>query len=875
MSLSPGSRLGPYEVVSLLGVGGMGEVYRARQASLDRDVALKVLPAAVARDADRLGRFQREARVLGRLSHPNIAQVFDLEEADGVTAIVMELVEGETLDFMLAGGPLPADESIRLAVQICEALEAAHALGIVHRDLKPANITVRPDGTVKVLDFGLAKPGSPSAAAKTVSIDVTKPGTVLGTAAYMSPEQAKGQDVGPQADIWAFGCVLFEMLTGKRVFGRESTAETIASVMTSTPDFERLPPATPPMVRRVIERCLEKDTRDRLHHIGDARADLRDARSRSTGVAIRPLRFPLRRVGVIAGAVAGIAITFAAGWWTGRSSPAPSAPIRLTVPFVEPPVDRTVGVSRIALSRDGERIAYAGAGQLWVRRLGDKDAQAMGVIGTNPFFSPDGRWVALFTSEHLIKVPADGGQATVLTLTTERPGGGVWFENGTIVFATNGGVYRMAETGGPAELVVAPNRSRGEQFFSSPARLPGDTRILVTVATGTTALDFTTAVLDLETRSVTRILEHASAARYVGTGHLVYASKNGLKAIAFNESALQVSGTAFALSDLDVGIALDNGIANYAVGDSGTLVFLPPLARRPLSLVWADRNGKEEALPVEPGPFAYARVSPDGHQIALDVRGATNRDIWILDVARLTQVRLTDGPTEDVLPMWSPDGSRVFFGSDRQGNFDVYSQATNGASAATLEFGAPGFQVPDGLTPDGKTLVLLENYTNIRRVDLSGTRTLVPLLGESFEARLGQISPNGKWIAYESNESGEEFEIYVRPFPNVKDGREKVSLAGGRYPLWSPKGDELFYLEADGDMMVAPVTTSGAFTARAVQRLFRWTPPLEGVSGRTFDVSPVDGRFLLLKPQTGPDRGPTHATVILNWFEELRTRARR
>ena len=579
----------------------------------------------------------------------------------------------------------------------------------------------------------------------------------------------------------------------------------MASVLTSTPDFERLPPATPPMVRRGIERCLEKDTRDRLHHIGDARADSRDARSGSTGVAIRPVRFSLRRVGVIAGALASVAITFAAGWWTGRSSPVPSAPIRLTVPFVEPPVDRTVGVSRIALSRDGERIAYAGAGQLWVRRLGDKDARALGVIGTNPFFSPDGRWVALFTSEHLVKVPADGGQPTVLTLTTERPGGGVWLENGTIVFATNGGVYRMAETGGSAELVVAPDRSRGEQFFSSPARLPGDTRILVTVATGTTALDFTTAVLDLGTRSVTRILEHASAPRYVSTGHLVYASRNGLKAIAFNEGALQVSGADFALSDLDVGIALDNGIANYAVGDSGTLVFLPPLARQSLSLVWADRNGKEDALAVEPGPFAYARISPNGRQIALDVRGVTNRDIWILDVARLTQVRLTDGPTEDVLPMWSPDGSRVFFGSDRQGNFDIYSQATDGASAAALEFGAPGLQVPDGLTPDGNTLVLLENYTNIGLVDRSGTRTLEPLLGESFEARLGQVSPNGKWIAYESNESGEEFEIYVRPFPNVKDGREKVS--------------------------------------------------------------PVDGRFLLLRPQTGPDRGPTHATVILNWLK--------
>jgi dipeptidyl aminopeptidase/acylaminoacyl peptidase len=271
-----------------------------------------------------------------------------------------------------------------------------------------------------------------------------------------------------------------------------------------------------------------------------------------------------------------------------------------------------------------------------------------------------------------------------------------------------------------------------------------------------------------------------------------------------------------------------------------------------------------------------ARVSPDGRQIALDVRRDTNRDIWILDVARLTQTRLTDGPTEDVLPMWSPDGRRVFFGSDRQGNFDVYSQAADGASEARLEFGGPGFQVPDSLTPDASTLVLLEDYSAMRLVNLSGTRTLTPLLGENFVARLGQVSPNGRWIAYESNESGGEFEIYVRPFPNVKDGREKVSIAGGRYPVWSAKGkgNELFYLQTDGQMMVAPVATSGAFSVGRVQPLFRGEPPVPRVSGRSYDVSPIDGRFLLLKSQPNADRGPTHVSVILNWLEDLRTRAR-
>jgi dipeptidyl aminopeptidase/acylaminoacyl peptidase len=875
MSLAPGTRLGPYEVVALIGAGGMGEVYRARDARLDRDVALKVLPQAVARDADRLARFQREARVLARLNHPNIAQVFGLEESNGVTAIAMELVDGSTLDFMLARGPLPIDDAIRLALQICEALEAAHAQDIVHRDLKPANIKVRPDGTLKVLDFGLAKPGGASTTAETVSIDGTEPGTVLGTVAYMSPEQAKGQDVGPQADVWAFGCVLFEMLTARRAFGRDSAAETIAAVITELPDLDRLPATTPAMVRRVIKRCLEKDTRERMHHIGDVRADLRDARSGPGAVVNPPPRLSSHRAAAVAGAAAAI-VALGSGWWIGRtSSQVASAPIRLAMPFVERPRDMPFGISRIAISPDGDRIAYAGSGQLWMRRLRDKDPQGLGVGGFDPFFSPDGQWVAAFTGEHLVKIPADGGPPTPLALTTERFGGGVWLENGTIIFATNAGLYRIADTGGTAELVVAPDRAKGQRLFSSPAALPGSGRVMITIASGTTPPEFTTAAIDLETRTITRVLEHASAARYVNTGHLLYASRGGLKAIGFNSRTLEVSSPAVDLADLNVGVPVDNGIGDYAVAGSGTVAFLPPQPRqRPSTLVWVDRDGTEEPLAVEAGPFMYARVSPNGRQIALDVIGATNRDIWILDVARLTQARLTDGPTEDVLPMWSPDGRRVFFGSDRQGNFDVYSQAADGASQATLEFGGPGFQAPESLTPDAGTLVLLEDYTAMRLVDLSGTRTLTPLLGGNFEARLGQVSPNGRWIAYESNESGGGFEIYLRPFPNVNDGREKVSIAGGRYPVWSAKGDELFYQQTDGHMMVAPVVTSGASSVGTVQRLFRWEPPVTRVSGRSYDVSPIDGRFLLLKSQPGADPGPTHVSVILNWFEDLRTRAR-
>ena len=877
MRLQSGERLGPYEVLSPLGQGGMGEVYRARDTKLGRVVALKILPHEFAADPDRLARFRREAQVLASLNHPAIAQLYGLEDSTEHVVLVMELVEGPTLAELIASGPIPVDDALPMAIQICEALEAAHAADVVHRDLKPANIKVRPDGAVKVLDLGLAKVRNGREDAEAPTVAATSPGTILGTPAYMAPEQAKGMNAGSQADIWAFGCVLFEMLTGRPAFARETFAETVANVISGVPDLARLPPATPPLVRRVIRRCLEKDPRARLHHIGDARTDLTEARLAPERPATeQPVSNQRAKRGWFVLSLAAVAVVAAtAGWWAERATgPNPPFPVRLSMSFVEPPRNLPFGTRHVAISNDGSRVAFAADGQVWIRRLQEKDARALGVQGVNPFFSPDGQWVAFFTAQALVKVPSDGGPPSIIVATTERPGGGAWFDNGTIVFATNSGLYRIPSSGGQPELIAAPDRGKSEKLLTSPDVLPGGRSVLFTVASGDTDTRFAVAAINLDTRTITHILDDASSPRFLGTGHLIYASGSAMKAVAFDPGTLKPSGRPFDLPDLEAATARDNGVADYAVSPSGTLIFASTFGqRRPVSLVWVDRNGTVEAIPAEPRPYAYPRVSPDGRRVALDVRG-NNRDIWILDLARLTQERLTDGPTEDMLPLWSRDGRRIFFASDRQGNFDIYSQPADGATGATLEFAAPGVQAPESFMSDSGGLLVDENYEQVSLLQMSGPRRIEPLVKGAFKAILGQISPDGKWIVYESTESGSGFEIYVRPFPGTSERREKISTAGGRFPLWSPRGGELYFVELDGDVVAASISFSPALHVDRITPLFRWQAPPPDVSGRPYDVSPIDGRFLMIKPSADSATGPTQIAVVLNWLQELLRRER-
>jgi serine/threonine-protein kinase len=883
LALTPGTRLGPYEIASQIGVGGMGEVYKATDTNLKRAVAIKVLPAPVAADAERLARFQHEAEVLAALNHPNIAAIYGLERADTQTALVMELVEGQTLADRVARGAIPVEEALRIAKQIADALEAAHGQGIIHRDLKPANIKVRPDGTVKVLDFGLAKALVPTAAdAPTLTGIRTLAGLVMGTPAYMSPEQARGEPASPQADIWSFGVVLYELVTGISPFCRSSTAETFASVLGAQPDYSALPAQVPPKVAQLIRRCLERDRKRRSQHIGDVRIELDEALAGLTTDAAVP---PVNAAPVWAQrwrwAAAGIALVLLAGvggWFLAQrfASAPPAAPARLSIVVPDRPSVFPFGTRHLAISQDGTSVAFAAARQLSIRRLAQKEVVAINVTASNPFFSPNGEWVGFFSQsvgdEGLSKVSVLGGAPVPIATTSERPAGGTWRADGTIVFATSAGLYRVSESGGEPRLLLKPDPNRKERAYAWPHFLPDGSAVLFTIIPETSIDGAAIAVLNLKTLEVKVVLKGGSAGRYASTGHLVYATGSGLKAIAFDPDHHEIRGQPVALPDVEVATTPDNGAAEFALSTTGTLIFITPEVpgRVPRTLSWVDRRGIEERLPLAPDYYYYQRISPDGTRVALDIVG-TSRDIWIWDLQRRAMTKLTDGPTEDLLPVWSPDGRRVFFSSDRTGNFDVYSQAADGATAARLEFAGPGAQMTMGFTPDGGRLLLLEDFKDVVMFNPARTDRLEPLLHSKFAEWLATVSPDGHWIAYESNEAENHFEIFLRPFPDVSGRREKVSINGGRYPLWGPKGGELFYVDLDGQLMAASVTLSPTLRLGSVTKLFDWEKPPRGVSGMPYDVSPIDGRFLRLN---APPRDASSATiqisVVLNWFQELK-----
>jgi serine/threonine-protein kinase len=858
----------------------MGEVYRARDTKLGRDVALKILPDSFAADPERLARFQREAQVLASLNHPHIGAIYGLEELDGVRALVLELVDGPTLADRIAQGPVPLDEALTIARQIAEAVEAAHEQGIIHRDLKPANIKLRRDGAVKVLDFGLAKALAP-AGSETVAVTAmaTRDGVIVGTPAYMSPEQARGDAAGRQTDIWSFGVVLYELLTGASPFGRRTMAETLACVIGSQPDYSVLPSGTPSTARRLVRRCLEKDQKRRLQHMGDVRLEVEDAlAARTSGTA--PVSMDIvaarERPWQVAGAIVLVAIAGTGGWLVAHrsTSQAPAAVVRLSIPSLEPPFRGPFGTRHLAISDDGSRVAYISASRIWIRRIGQAQAVTLAADASSPFFSPNGEWVGFFSQGNvtgLMKVSALGGAPVRLVATADRPGGGTWRADGTIVFATSAGLFQVSENGGEPRLLMKPDPRRNERRYMWPQFMPGGRSVLFTIIPEDSTAGAQIGLLDLQTLATRIVSKEGSAAQYASTGHLVYASGRTLKAIAFDADLQQTRGDPVSLPDIEVATAPDNGAAEFALSSAGTLLFIAPDMSGGLrTLSWVDRQGKEEPLGLAPGRYQYPRVSPDGTRVALDISSA-NRDIWIWNRQRQSLTKLTNGPTEDMTPVWSPDGQRVFFASDRTGNFDVYSQAADGATDARVEYTGPGFQTPVSFTPDGARLIVFEDFRNLGVLTLGRPDRLEPLLRGAFETRLGMMSPDGNWIAYESNESGNQIEIFVRPFPNVNGRREKVSIDGGRYPLWGPRSSgELFYVDLKGGVMAASVTLSPGLTLGRVRKLFDWEKPPVGVSARPYDISPVDGRFLITRPATTGSDGAINISVVLNWFEELK-----
>ncbi len=891
MTLTPGTRLGVYDISGLLGEGGMGQVYRAHDTRLNRDVALKVLPDSFANDPERLARFEREAQTLAALNHPNIAHIHGVEESSGVRALVMELVEGQDLSQRIARGPIPLEEALAMAKQIADALEVAHERGIIHRDLKPANIRLRPDGTVKVLDFGIAKASPPAAPAGLRETEaptiaspamMTAPGFVLGTAAYMSPEQAKGQPADRRCDVWAFGIVCYEMLTGASPFQRPTTAETLASVLGSPPDYSRLPADTPASIRHLLRRCLEKDPRRRLQHMGDARIEIEEALANPAHDAASP---PVEKGATakwswhqVAAVTALAACTGTGGWLLAHRSASVPSPgmVRLSISSLEPLRGTVYGLRHLAISEDGSRMAYTSNSQLWIRPMGQKDAVAINVVAEDPFFSPDGKWVAFFGQTAggigLMKVPASGGTPVSIVETSERPVGGAWRADGSIVFATTQGLFQVSENGGQARVLAKPDPQRRERVFAWPQFLPDGQAVLFTVVPQDSIEDAQIALLDLKTSETSVLLRGGTGARYISTGHLVYASGRSLKAIAFDVRQRRTRGESVLLPDLEVAGAPDNGAADFALSGTGTLLFVGPNLPRRRTVAWIDRQGHEQPLALAPNRYNYARVSPDGTRIALDVSG-TSRNIWIFDLKRSTMARLTSGPTEDILPVWSRDGQRVYFSSNRPGsvNFDVYSQAADGATTERVAYSGPGFQGTLSFTPDGTRLLVSHEFTSLRILDLARPDRLEPVLPSGFREWNGEVSPDGHWIAYESDESGNQIEIFLRPFPDVNGRREKISVNGGRFPVWGKNQGELYFVDLEGHMMAVSVASTPTLTLGRARKLFDWVkPPPTGAAGTPYDVSPIDGRFLVTRIVAGTDIGPADISVVLNWSEELR-----
>jgi serine/threonine-protein kinase len=910
MALASGAHVGPYEIVSPLGAGGMGEVYRARDTKLGREVALKILPESFVHDPERIARFSREAQVLASLNHPNIAAIHGLEDSTGVPALVMELVEGPTLADRIAQGPIPLAEALPIAKQIAEALEAAHEQGVIHRDLKPANVKVRADGTVKVLDFGLAKALDPVAAVAgdiTASPTITTPamtqmGMILGTAAYMSPEQAKGRPADKRSDIWAFGCVLYEMLTGRRAFEGEDVSDTLAAVLRGEPDWKALPPDTPPLIGRLLHQCLTKDRKARVPNISVARFDIADLLSGSTArtaenatsVARRsPLQrwLPFAATAAITGAIgAGV------GWVWPRS--VSQQVLRLTaMPIDGSQVGDRSPIPDVALTSDGQRIVYTtgqnpATQQLFVRSLDQLAAMPLKGVGSpvGPFLSPDGQWVGYRDAQaRALKKVAITGGTPVTICPTETFQGGSWGSDGMIVFASSVGLFRVSDGGGTAEVVAKPDAANGELSYTFPEVLPGNRAVLFTIVPLPPRIDSgRIAVRDLKTGQIKVLVQGGNNAHYAPSGHLVYSVAGGLRAVRFDLDRLEVKGTPVPVVE-GLATKINNGAASFAIAKNGALVYRTGDATvaQLRTLVWVDRHGHEEPLGVPSRNYFYPRLSPDGTKLALDIRDQEN-DIWVWDLVRHGPLtRLTVDPALNRRGnrggVWSRDGKRIAFTAQHEGAENIYWQPADGSGTPERLTNGPGQQFPVSFTPDGTQLLFNEGLNTpqgLGVVNLSGDRHADILLHGSPNQNNGDISPDGKWLAYESNESGQS-EIYVRPFPKVEEGRQQVSNGGGSRPVWARNGRELFYENAVPDrpaakIMVVSVRLGATLTFGAPQVLVDG-PYLTPQTGRTYDVTADGQRFVLIKdaPPTSPSSvppRPSQLVVELNWLEELKAR---
>ena len=971
--LTAGSRLGSYRIEATLGTGGMGVVYRASDSKLGRDVAIKVLPERFAEDSQGIKRFENEARMLAALNHPNIAAIYGLEEASGLHYLVMELVPGQTLAQKLAAGQLDLQEELRYCTQIAEALEYAHEKTIMHRDLKPANVMITPQGKVKLLDFGLAKSlqsssGADGSDAETITEEMTRAGTVLGTAAYMSPEQARGKPLDKRTDIWSFGCVLYEVLARRRAFRGETGTEYLTAILSHDPDWDALPASIPENVRSILERCLEKDPLRRLRDIGEARIELENALTGAvtarTGTARRAVAAApaghRKIIVAITGVAAGIVLALGAGlyFYFDREAPRPTRAARFSIDLRAGESIPPTHSSQVAFSADGTLIAYgamkmmdqtpaasmpaampqgrntgmppqssgmgampmgqssgmsqsSGMGnsdmskgtpmppsmpsqsmpmpsmpsmmgsQIYVRPIDQQDARPIdGAMGDAPFFSPDGKWLGFWhaPTRTLRKVALSGGAPVKICGAESGVSGAAWGPDDTIVFAWFD-LFRVPAAGGDPKLLLKVDEKNGERFYRHPSFLPGGKAILFTISTEDTESydNGRIAVLSLETGEKKIVLEGGTSARYSPSGHLVYAREGKLLAVPFNLRKLQVTGPPVSVLE-GVFMSSNTGMAAFSISSDGSLVYaaggVEGGARVP---VWVDRRGGAMPLPLPARSYLHPRLSPDERQLAIEIEGPAH-DFYTYDFSRGALTKMSfDGASH--WPMWTPKGDRLTFRSWKTGTMTMWWMPADRSSLPELLTNIGSMQSPESWSPDGKTLAFTQmdepqNASDVYVLPFDGDRKPRPLLKSRFTEGSPKFSPDGKWLAYSSDESGHP-EIYAMAYPGPGP-TVQISTNGGTDPVWRPKGGEMYY--RNGDQMMA-VTITDPMKLGVSKPNVLWkghylagvgsSCGMSGPTSANYDVTADGQRFLMIEDKAQDVVG-RQLSVIPGWAEDLK-----
>jgi serine/threonine-protein kinase len=897
MALTVGTKLGSHEITALLGKGGMGEVYRARDTKLKREVAIKILPDEFSRDGDRLSRFQREAEVLASLNHPNIAAIYDLEEFSGSRFLVLELVEGETLADRIARGPIPVEEALTVARQICEALEAAHERGIIHRDLKPANIKLTDDGKVKVLDFGLAKamestPASPTLSNSPTLLNGSMAGMIVGTAAYMSPEQAKGRAVDRRADIFALGCVLYEMLTGKRTFDGDDVTDILGAVLRIEPDWSALPENSPAGLRNLLRLCLEKNVKNRRSDATDLRLDIEQVLQESVNPARKPIELvkqPFWKRAIPA-VVTGILMAAISGYLVWQMRPLSSAPaIRFSYVLPKGQVFTRAGRHILALSPDGSNLVFVSNGQLYLKRMSDLEAEpipgTMQDINT-PFFSPDGNWIGFYVApEGKLKKIAITGGASVEIADAINPYGATWYSQDSILVGQGArGIIRVAASGGGKPETVIP--AKENEVLQTPQVLPGGDEVLFTVA-GTAGDDrFDKAqivVQSLKTGVRKTLFTGGSDARYVPTGHIVYALGGNLFAYAFDAPKLKVTNGPIPILQGVLRSAPRNTAATFfSFSNNGYLAYAPgsPLSSETL-LALIDLSGNKKPL-LMPGKYSAPRISPDGKQAAIEVDDGKEVFIGIYNLSGTQAMRRLTFGGHNTNPLWTHDGQRIIFQSDREGDAGLFWQRADGRGSperlTTPEKGVS--QVADAASPDGQVITLTAGGAIwVLSLDDRKLKLLIP---KPQKGNVGgaAFSPDGHWLAYQSNEStaGGPPQIYVQPFPRTGSQYKITPTGVNLFPVWSPNGKQIFYLSIGAGQAGQPTINSvDVHTQPSVEFGKPVSLPIEILSPpvgvRHYDIFPNGSQFIALvslaQAQSG-DRPYSQINTVLNWFGELK-----